>query len=125
MASPSFPDAVIDGGLDYLLNNATAVSICTADPLGVYGSIAGSEVAKYIGLTSGSFVKADGTTGRKVTLSALSGNNGSATGAGSFLVFHDNAAIWLGTINGDGDTVNSGSAANINTTDVWEIGDPV
>lgn len=124
MASPSFSDAVIDGGLDYIVNNVTTVSICTSDPLGVYGSIAGSEVAKYTGLTSGSWTKADDTSGRKVTMTAQSGNNGSGTGAANFIVFHDNASVWYGTIDGDGDTVNSGSPVTISAVDAWSIADP-
>lgn len=126
MASPSYSDPTMDGGLDYLMNNATAVSICSADPNGVYANIAGSEKAKYTGLTSGSFTKANGdVSGRKVTLNALTGNNGTAAGPGSFLVFHNNVDTWYATIDGDGDSVNIGSAANIGATDVWEIEDPV
>lgn len=125
MASPSFADVVIDGGLDYIANNVTAVSICTTDPNGVYANIAASEVAKYTGLTSGSFTKANGdTSGRKITLNQLTGNNGSATGAANFLVFHNNTATWYGTINADGDTVNNGSPVTINAVDIWEIRDP-
>lgn len=125
MASPSFSDAVIDGGLDYIVNNVTAVSVCSSDPNGVYANIAGSELVKYTGLTSGDFTKAAGdSTGRKVSIGTQTGNNGTATGAANFVVFHNNTDTWYGTVDGDGDTINTGSPADINSGKIWEIADP-
>jgi len=124
MASPSFADAVFDGGLNFLDSNVTRIDLCTADPNGVYGSIAGSSVANYT-VDGTDFTIANGdTSGRKITLSQQTGNNGTATGAANFLVLSNGTDTWYGTINADGDTVNSGSPVTINAVDIWEINDP-
>lgn len=126
MASPSFADAVIDGGLDYIVNNVTEVTLCTSDPNGVWSAIesGSNDVCTYV-VNSGDFTKANGdTSGRKVTLTQQTGNNGIATGAANFLVLHNGTDTWYGTIDADGDTVNSGSPVTINAVDVWEIADP-
>jgi hypothetical protein len=124
MASPNFANAVIDGGPDFLEANCTRVDICTTEPTTYAEATSTYTVANYT-LDGTDWTIADGdTSGRKITLGAQSGNNGTATGAGNFLAFTDGISVLYAVIDADGDTVNSGSAANITATKVWESADP-
>ena len=127
MASPNWIDAVLDGALDIIADNCTRVDICTSEPAN-YAAIAGVTVGNYTltaGDGNGDWVIANGdTSGRKLTMTAQSGNNGTGTGAANFLAFSDGSALLYGVIDADGDTVNSGSPVNISAVDVWEIADP-
>lgn len=116
---------VFDGALD-VVATATAVHVCTSEPAD-HAGIAAVSVGNYT-LTAGDglgdWTIADGdVSGRKITLGAQSGNNGTATGAANFLAFTDGSTLLL-TIAGDGDTVNSGSAFTIAAANVLELRDP-
>ena len=125
MASPSFVDAVIDNGPQYIKDNCTRVDVCTTEPTTHTEATSTYTVANYT-VTGTDFTVADGdTSGRKVTLSQQTGNNGTGTGAGNFLAFTTTTgSVFLGVIDADGDTVNSGSPVTINAVDVWEVADP-
>jgi hypothetical protein len=126
MASPNWIDAVYDGALDIIADNCTRVDICTSEPAN-YAAISGVSVANYTltaGDGNGDWTIANGdTSGRKLTCGAQSGNNGTGTGAANFLAYSDGSALMYGVIDGDGDTVNSGSPVNIAAVDVLEITD--
>lgn len=126
MAVPSFHDNVYDGALA-ILDNATAVHVCTAEPAN-HAGIAAVTVGNYTltaGTGNGDWLIANGdTSGRKLTLLAQSGNNATGTGAADCLAFTDGTTL-LGVIDGDGETLNSGSPFTIAATDVLEIRDPV
>lgn len=118
-------DAALDGTLA-IIATCTRVSICTAQPANFAG-IAAVSVGNYTltaGNGNGDWTIANGdTSGRKITLGAQSGNNGTGTGAANFLAFDDGSTLhW--TIAGDGDTVNSGSPVNISAVKVAELADP-
>lgn len=125
MASPSFHDDVYDASLDKLAT-ANAVHACTAEPAN-HAGIAAVSVGSYTitaGDGNGDWTIANGdTNGRKITLGAQSGNNGTGTGAANVMAFTDGTTL-LGVIDGDGDTVNSGSPWTIAATKVIEIADP-
>lgn len=124
MASPSYSDAVIDGGPDYLVANCTRVTVCSADPNGVWSAIAGVTLAEYT-ISGPDWSKLNGdVSGRKVQLAAQTGNNGSADGAANFIVYHDGTSEWMATLDGNGESVNNGSPANIAAHDVMEARDP-
>lgn len=126
MASPNFHNDVYDAALAELAT-ATAVHACTAEPAN-HAGIAAVTVGNYTltaGAGNGDWVIADGdTSGRKLTLTAQSGNNATGTGAANFLAFTDGTTL-QGVIDGDGDTLNSGSPWTIAATDVVELRDPV
>ncbi len=123
MASPSFIDAVMDGGPNYIKTNCTRVDVCTSEPAN-YAGIAAVTVGNYT-VSSSDFTLANGdVSGRKVTLGQKTGNNGTGTGAANFVVFSNGSSTLYGVINGDGDTINSGSPFTINAVDVWEVQDP-
>ena len=124
MASPNFSDAVLDGGPDYLETNCTRVDICTTEPTTYAEATSTYTVGNYT-LNGADWTIANGdTSGRKITLGAQTGNNGTGTGAGNFLAFTNGTDTLYGVIDADGDTVNSGSAVNISATKVWETADP-
>jgi len=122
--APSFTDAVIDGGLDALAL-ATRVDVCQTEPTTFTEAQTTYTLGNYV-VDGSDFTNAAGdTSGRKVTLGAQSGNNATGTGTGTFLAFTTTiGSVFLGVIDGDGDTVNSGSPWTIGAVDVWEIRDP-
>lgn len=126
MASPSFHNDVFDASLAKIAT-ANAVHACTAEPAN-HAGIAAVSVGNYVltpGAGNGDWVIADGdVSGRKLTLGAQSGNNGTASGAANFLAFTDGTTL-LGVVDGDGDTVNNGSPWTISALKVVEWGDPV
>jgi len=126
MASPSWHDDVYDAALAEIAT-ATAVHACTAEPAN-HAGIAAVTIGNYTltaGLGGGDWTAAAGdTSGRKLTLGAQSGNNATGSGDADFLAFTDGSTL-LGVIDGDGDTLNSGSPWTIAATDVIEIRDPV
>lgn len=125
MATPNLADAVYNAALDKIAT-CTRVSACTAEPAN-YAGIAAVSVGNYTltaGTGNGDWLIADGdTSGRKITLLAQSGNNGTATGAASFLAFDDGATL-LCVVAGSGQTVNSGSPWTIAQFKVIEMRDP-
>jgi hypothetical protein len=102
------------------------VSACTSEPANFAG-IAAVSVGNYTltaGDGGGAWTIANGdTNGRKITLGAQSGNNGTATGAANFLAYDDGTTLhW--TTAASGDTVNSGSPWTIGAYKVAEVADP-
>lgn len=122
MATPNWIDAVIDGGLDYIVNNVTRVHVCSAEPAN-YAGISAVELVQYT-VNSGNFTKADDTSGRKVTLGALSGNVATGTGNGSHVAFSNGSNTLYGVISGDNDSINATQQVDIAAVDVWSIADP-
>lgn len=126
MASPNVADSVLDAAMAKIAT-CTRVDICTTEPTNLTEATSTYTVANYTltaGDGNGDWVIANGdTSGRKVTLQTQSGNNGTGTGAANFVAFTDGSAL-LAVIDGDGDTVNSGSPVTINAVKVLEIADP-
>ena len=123
---PLVHNDVFDAALDEVAT-ATQVSAGTGTAPTVYAASYTGELGTYTltaGDGNGDWTIADGdTSGRKLTLSAQSGNNGTATGSCDWLAFDDGATLLL-VIDGDGDTINSGAAWTITATNVYEIRDP-
>lgn len=123
---PQCDDAVFDAALAKIAT-CTAVHACPSIPAN-HAGIAALTKGTYT-LTAGSgggdWLIANGdTSGRKLTLSAQSGNNGTATGVCAYLAFTDGTTM-LYVCDGDGDTINSGSPWTIAAVDVAEFLDPV
>ena len=125
METPNLADAVYDAALAKIAT-CTRVSACTAEPANFAG-IAAVSVGNYTltaGAGNGDWIIADGdTSGRKISLTAQSGNNGTATGAASFLAF-DDGSVLLAVVTGSGQTVNNGSPWTIAAFKVIEMRDP-
>jgi len=119
------PDTTIDALLDRIALS-TVVHACTSAPANFAG-IAAASVGNYT-LTAGaggaSWTITNGdASGRKLTLAAQSGNNGTSTGAANFLAFADGSTLHYVT-DGSGETVNSGSPWTLASYDVAEVADP-
>jgi len=114
-------DAALDGTLD-IIASCTRVSACTSQPANFAG-IAAVSVGNYT-LVGGDYTKANGdTSGRKISLGAKSGNNGTATGVANFLAYDDGVTLhWVTAASGD--TVNSGSPWTIGAYKIAEVADP-
>ena len=121
----TMPDTTVDAALDRVALS-TAVHACTSAPAN-HAGIAAVSVGNYTltaGDGNGDWTIANGdVSGRKITLGAQSGNNGTGTGAANFLAFTDGSTLHY-VADADGDTVNSGSPWTIGAFDVWEITDP-
>lgn len=117
---------VFDAALDKVAT-ATQVSVGTSTAPTTYAGSYTGELGTYTltaGDGNGDWTIADGdTSGRKLTLGAQSGNNGTATGTADWLAFDDGSTLLL-VIAGDGDTINSGSPFTIAATNVLELRDP-
>ena len=126
MAGELADDTVLDGALD-VIATATSVYACSQAPttyteasstyaLGTYTLTAGDG--------NGDWVIANGdSSGRKITLQAQSGNNGTGTGACTHLAFTVSTTLLFVTA-ASGDTINSGSPWTIGAYDVVEFSDP-
>lgn len=125
MATPNLHNDVYDAALAKIAT-CTHVSACTAEPAN-YAGIAAVRVGSYTltaGLGGASWTAADGdTSGRKLTLAAQSGQNGTATGAASFLAFDDGTTL-LAVVAGSGQTINNGSPWTLAALKVVEMRDP-
>lgn len=128
MASPNWQDVTYDGFLAFLANNCDRVDVCTTEPTTYAEATSTYTVGNYtltVGDGNGDWTIAAGdTSGRKLTLEAQSGNNGTGTGAANFVAFTNGTDTLYGVIDGDGDTVNSGSPFTISAVDVLELLDP-
>ena len=124
--APTFHNDAFDAALDKIAT-CTRVDLCTTEPTNLTEATSTYTVANYTltaGDGNGDWTVADGdASGRKVTLAAQSGNNGTGTGSADFAAFSDGSTL-LAVIAGSGETVNSGSPVTIAETDVWEIADP-
>ena len=119
------PDTTLDALLDKIALS-TQVDACTSSPANFAG-ISGVSVGNYT-LTAGaggaSWTIANGdTSGRKLTLTAQSGNNGTGTGAANFLAYSDGATLHYVT-DASGETINTGSPWTLASYDVAEVADP-
>lgn len=126
-ASPNWADAVYDGALDIIADNVSRVDADTTEPTTYAEATSTYTVGNYtltVGDGNGDWTIANGdTSGRKLTLEAQSGNNGTGTGAANFLGFTNGTDTLYGVVDGDGDTINSGSAWSITATNILEIRD--
>jgi len=128
-ASPNWADAVYDGALNIIADNATRVDVDTTEPTNysqatTTGTYSVGNYTLTAGSGNGDWLVDDGATdGRELNLLAQSGNNGTATGAANFVAFTDGSSTLYGVIDGDGDTVNSGSPFTIAATIVLTIRD--
>jgi hypothetical protein len=130
MASPNFHDLVFDGALD-VIATCVRVDACTTEPTTYTEATSTYTVGNYTltaGAGGGDWTIANGdTSGRKITLGAQSGNNGTGTGAADYLAFTRTSGgnVLVAVIDGDGDTINNGSPWTLAAVDVAEFRDPV
>jgi phosphosulfolactate synthase (CoM biosynthesis protein A) len=67
-------DVILDQALNYVLNNATQMAVCSTQPANYTEAVTTYKLALKTGLTSGSFTLGDGdTSGRKITTAQQAG----------------------------------------------------
>jgi len=120
---PTIRDATLDKLLEDIETNCVRVAACSSEPAS-YAAISGVTLGEYT-VTSGDFTIANGdTSGRKITLSAQTGTNASASGTCTHLAFHDNSAILFATSSVTSVSLTSGVEFQINSFDIVEVRDP-
>ncbi len=83
-------DTALDAALD-VLATATEMVTCSAAPVD-YADLANVALGSYA-MAAGDFTKGDGTTGRRLTVAAKTGNLATADGTASQTVLADGASI--------------------------------
>jgi hypothetical protein len=117
----SVPDAVMDLNLDKIATG-TRVSICSGEPANFAGIAAVSLGEVTVG--GSDFAKANGdTSGRKLTLGALTGITPSANGTVTYLAIDDGSAL-LKTVPVTSQAVTTAQTWSSPATKIWEIKDP-
>jgi hypothetical protein len=123
----SWTDTAYDQILDYIAT-ATRVTIGNGTAPTSYAATYTGQIAQYTvtaGSGNGDWLKANGDQpGRKLTLLAQTGQNAGASTTADWLAF-DTGAVFIGTIDADGQTANSGSPIDISQVDVLEVRDAI
>jgi hypothetical protein len=113
---PKIVDAVLDGALDIIANNATTVTFTTTEPADYAGLAAAGEIVEETGLTSGDFVKGNGTTdGRKLTFNGASGLVPASNANVSYACFHNNTDTLYAVV------ALTGAPVAVTTAQTWDI----
>ena len=117
-------DAVFDAALNLIKNNSVRAALCSAAPAN-YAGIAAVELGEVTISTADFTGPANGdTSGRKLTIDALTGIAITATGTATHLALHDNSAVlYAVTELTASQAVTNGNTASTTAADI-EIQDP-
>lgn len=118
-------DRVYDFGLDVLDNEANRVDICSSEPTTYTAATSTASLGNTTSITISAPTDGD-TSGRKVTLSAISGASVTGTGTASHFAITDTVNSRLlatGALSGGGQQVTSGNTFSLTAVDI-EIPDP-
>ena len=111
-------DAMLDAALQYIIDNATEIYLCTAQPADRAAALA-TDVANKTGLTSGDFTApADGdASGRKINVNAQNGLTAIADGTASHVALCSGTVL-LYVTDHTGQSVTTGNTVNIGAWDI-------
>lgn len=116
---------MLDAMLNYLANNCTRIDLCSAEPTTYAAATSTYTLGNAASLTSGNFTgPADGdTSGRKITVDALSAVSIGSSGTVTHLGYTDGVSelIMVNTTGSQG--VSSGGTADVSAHDA-EVADP-
>lgn len=118
-------DRVYDFGLDVLDNEANRVDICSSEPTTYTAATSTASLGNTTSITISAPTNGD-TSGRKVTLSAITGASVTGTGTASHFAITDTTNSRLlatGALSGGGQSVTSGNTFSLTAVDI-EIPDP-
>lgn len=122
----SVNDLVLDAALDYLANNATRMTACSAEPT-TYAEGNATFALADVTIDSSDFTKANGdTSGRKTTVAAQNGVLIDATGSATHIALLDVAnsrLLYVTTCTSLSLTANGSNTVNFPAWDI-EIADP-
>jgi hypothetical protein len=118
-------DRVYDFGLDVLDNEANRVDICSSEPTTYTEATSTASLGNTTSITISAPTDGD-TSGRKVTVSAISGASVTGTGTAQYFAITDTTNSRLlatGALSGGGQSVTSGNTFSLTAVDI-EIPDP-
>lgn len=121
----SLADYVLDAALSKLDTEANRVDICSSEPTTYTAATSTATLGNSTSITISAPTNGD-TSGRKVTLSAIS--NASVTGSGTATHFaisdtSNSRLLATGSLSGGGQSVTSGNTFSLTAVDI-EIPDP-
>lgn len=121
------PDATLDAMLNVIADNCDRVDVCSAEPSTYAEATSTYTLGNYTltaGDGNGDWTIANGdSSGRKLTLSAQTGNNATGTGTATHIAFTNGSDTLYHVITCTSESTNSGSPLDINSVDVAEISD--
>jgi hypothetical protein len=88
-------DAAYDAALAYIATNGTSISLCTSEPAN-YAAIAAAQLA-VAPVTVGAPANG-GTSGRSVTVPAISNDDADTTGTATHVALHNGAGLLVATV---------------------------
>ena len=118
-------DYVLDAALSKLDTEANRVDICSSEPTTYAAATSTASLGNTTSITISAPTDGD-TSGRKVTLSAISGASVTGTGTATHFAISDTSNSRLlatGSLSGGGQSVTSGNTFSLTAVDV-EIPDP-
>ena len=121
----SIADYVLDAALSKLDTEANRVDICSSEPTTYTAATSTASLGNTTSITISAPTNGD-TSGRKVTLSAISGASVTGTGTATHFAISDTSNSRLlatGSLSGGGQSVTSGNTFSLTAVDV-EIPDP-
>lgn len=121
----SIADYVLDAALSKLDTEANRVDICSSEPTTYTAATSTASLGNTTSITISAPTDGD-TSGRKVTLSAISGASVTGTGTATHFAISDTSNSRLlatGSLSGGGQSVTSGNTFSLTAVDV-EIPDP-
>ena len=121
----SISDYVLDAALSKLDTEANRVDICSSEPTTYTAATSSASLGNTTSITISAPTDGD-TSGRKVTLSAISGASVTGSGTATHFAISDTSNSRLlatGSLSGGGQSVTSGNTFSLTAVDV-EIPDP-
>ena len=121
----SIADYVLDAALSKLDTEANRVDICSSEPTTYTAATSTASLGNTTSITISAPTDGD-TSGRKVTLSAISGASVTGSGTATHFAISDTSNSRLlatGSLSGGGQSVTSGNTFSLTAVDV-EIPDP-
>lgn len=121
----SISDYVLDAALSKLDTEANRVDICSSEPTTYTAATSTASLGNSTSITISAPTNGD-TSGRKVTLSAITNASVTGTGTASHFAISDTSNSRLlatGSLSGGGQSVTSGNTFSLTAVDI-EIPDP-
>ncbi|MEL0099646.1 MAG: hypothetical protein VW907_08835 [Opitutae bacterium] len=121
----SISDYVLDAALSKLDTEANRVDICSSEPTTYTAATSTNTLGNSTSISISAPTDGD-TSGRKVTLSAISGASVTGTGTAAYFAITDTTNSRLlatGALSGGGQSVTSGNTFSLTAVDI-EIPDP-
>lgn len=120
-------DATIDAMLAVVANSGLRVDVCSAEPTTYAQATSTYSLGSYTltaGAGNGDWVIANGdTSGRKLTLTAQTGNNATANGTATHIAITNGVDTLITGVTCSSESTNTGSPLDISAVDIAEISD--